>query len=360
MKSTRIKALITILIFTLSSCSNLLRKSEETYESLLENYSQAQVTADAGTWNDGFNCPSIFLSKNGAGYFEQGPARIQGLKFVDAKNGENREGLVLDFVNKFVPTQDFPNISRIISGKKYYIPWRNIKSNFKFTDPTLNNKYIEGNILTDGNVSYQLKIVFPFAYFSTPVTNDNGNAIEKRINDQSVQIRNTIRISKEVINRTFPEYKNAKENIMRLNEGTASIDKQIVAINKQIKIVIKENDDRKKTFVMLSAQSDKQSISVEALKNQIDKTNEEIIQNNANIKAMTKSIDTLNKSKADPKAQLAKATKDSDDVLKVAVTKFNELNSLAPEMVNQIKLSKQGFEGLKHNIFQNNINDIVA
>jgi hypothetical protein len=135
--------LITILIFTLSSCSNLLRKSEETYESLLENYSQAKVTADAGTWNNGFNCPSILLSKNGGGYFDQGPARIQGSKFVDQKNGENRDGLVLDFTNKFTPSQEFPIVARIISGKKYYIPWRNIKPNFKFTDPTLSNKYIE-------------------------------------------------------------------------------------------------------------------------------------------------------------------------------------------------------------------------
>jgi hypothetical protein len=341
--------LITILIFTISSCSNLLRKNEVTSKSLLESYSAAETTGDAGTWEGGFNCPKIYLSTNAAGDIDQGPAKIQGKNFVDANNSENRDGLVLEFVNSFAPTLEFTNVATLISGKKYYIPWRNIIPEFSFTNPTLSNKYVRGHIRTDKDISYQLTIYFPFAYMSTPVSDDNGNAITKRINEKANQVRDTIKVSKEVINMTFPEYKTAKENILRINVGAQNLNKEIDKVQKNIKTVALENQARKKTLEMLTKQYAVDSIKVEALKNQIDKNNDEIIQSNSGIKAMTDSIDTLTKSKDDPKAQLTRATKKSDGLIVAAASKFIVLDTLAPEMLPTIKLSKQGFIDLKEN-----------
>ena len=356
MKSTTIKALITILIFTLSSCSNLLRKTEEKSESLLQNYVTAEIsTTDGGNWATGFDCPSVYLSLNGGGHVNQGAARIQGAKLIDDKNPDNKNGLLLEFTKPIPNSLQMKQVAVKISGNKFYIPWRYFKPDFKFTNPFLNNKYIQGDLVTDAKTPFNLKINFPYALFTTYVSDDNGNQIRERINKKATETRRSIHIAKEILNVSYPAFKSSRTDIMKISLGAKVIDEQIMTLKANINDLIKNNDIKKKTVATLSQKHSKQYIEAELVKNQIAKINQQIIQGNADIKALADSVSTLLKSKENPKPQLDKEKKTQDAALKKAEEKYNLLKIAAPERMKEIIESKNAFASLKANIYQKNL-----
>jgi hypothetical protein len=312
-------------------------------------------TTDGGNWATGFDCPSIYLSLNGKAHVNQGAARIQGAKLLDDTNLENKNGLLLEFKTPISNSLQFKQVAIKLSGNKYYIPWRYFKPEFTFTNPTLDNKYLQGDLVTDAKTPFNLKIIFPYALFTTYVSDDNGNKIRARINKKAMETRRAIHIAKEILNVTYPAFKSSKSDIAKINLGNKAIDDQIMTLKANINDAIKNNDIKKKTIELLTQKHSKQYIAAELLKNQITKINQEIIQGNSDIKALAGSITTLRASRDNPTPQLDKEKKTQNASLKLAEEKYNLLKIAAPERMIQIIASKNGFTNLKKSIYQKNM-----
>ena len=139
MKSIRIKALITILLLAITLCSKLRRTETETeVEATFKSLVKATVTASGGDWEKGYNCPSIFLAQGAGKQVDQGPAHIEGIKFIENK-GDNLLGLVLNFEKPIAANSLMAQISKKLAGNKIYIPWRFFNNNFIFENPLFLN-----------------------------------------------------------------------------------------------------------------------------------------------------------------------------------------------------------------------------
>ena len=159
MKFNRIKSLIILLALTLTLCSNLKREESKSststsLEAMLKTYSEAQTTADGGSWEKGFNCPYIYLNLSGEVEKDQGAAKIEGKLFLDGKLNENQLGLVLTFAKPLAKDSVVPQVAKQISGNKYYIPWRYVQSNFEYKNPTR-----VGNMSKENYIMMQVKIM---------------------------------------------------------------------------------------------------------------------------------------------------------------------------------------------------------
>jgi len=353
MKSIRNKALITILLIAVSTCSNLKRTEAETsLEAMLKSYSTSETTAEGGNWKIGFECPKILLAPSGQEYKDQGPAHIQGEKFLDNTITENQNGLVLTFKAPFGIGSLMPSVSKQISGNKHYIPWRNVDPVFTFIDPFLDSKYIQGKVVTDAGQSYNFRIVLPFKYIGSYITDEEGNKIRKRINEKAEQIRDIIRVNKEHIYILYPQYRIQKENVLKIMAGAAKIDAEVKSIQSKITKQMAENDAKKKSRDKLAQDAQKQNIAVQAIKEKIDKVKEEIHQGNASIKALSNSIVSLKESKKNPQAEIAKADKISKDTFQGVLKRFADLDTNAVDMRAIIVKAQKGFRLMQEKEFQ--------
>jgi len=358
MKSNKIKALIAILILTVSACSNLLRTEKTEVDATFKSLVKAQVTANGGDWTKGFNCPEILLSTKGGKDVNQGEAHIEGIQFLENK-GDNLLGLVLTFKKPVAPNSLMSQVSKVIAGNKIYIPWRFLLHNFSYTNPFFNNKFIKGDLVNDQRVPFQLTIKFPYAYTTSYINDEQGNAIRKRMNSKSHEIHGNIRSAKEYIDRRFPAYKNANNDINNIKNGQKKIDEQILKNQGEIENIKKNNAAKEIELKKLTIEFNKAYIEAQANGLQIHKLNNEITETNAAVKAMSDSVTALNKSKNDPKIETDNANKAVQTIGKKADAHYNNLLKVANEKSASINASRAGFMATRTPDFKSNLATFV-
>ena len=359
MKSIGIKSLITILIITLTLCSKLRRTETDTeVEATFKSFVTATVTETGGNWDKGFNCPSIFVSQGEGKEVDQGPAHIQGVKLIEDKV-LNRNGLILNFVKPIAPNSLMAQISQKISGNMIYIPWRFLEPNFVFEDPLFDNKNISGNLKTDSDVNYHLKINFPYAYLTTYLEADKGNKIRGHINYIAQNNRATIRSAREAIKRSYPEYRNAKSDAENLTKGQALIDGKLVSNMAEIEVIKKNNGLFTREIAEIDIQHSKEYAALQAANAQVVKINHLIRETNANVKAMSDSIITLNKSKSDPKVQMSKAKNEEKENARKVEIEYTKLLQNTPEKAAEINGSKAAWMGIRTSEYKLKLDSFV-
>ena len=326
---------------------------------MLKTYSEAETTADGGSWVAGYNCPYIYLNVSGESEKDQGAAKIQGIVFFDEKLQENRDGLVLNFEKPLSQSTIFPQVAKQISGNKYFIPWRFVRNDFEYTNPILAHKNIKGKLQNDQGRFFDLKILLPYKYFGSYIDDSEGNKLRERINTKGSAVRGAIKVAKESINVLYPAYKIQKENILKIMNGSALIDKEVDALKKKIAKSMNENLMRIKTRNMLSIDATKINIGLMKLKSKFDMINAKRNDGNANIKAILTSNEALKNGKKNPQIEIAKAEKVSKIAFESVLLKFKVLDDQAVDRRAIISQSQKDWRYLKAPEFTKGLNSIA-
>ena len=356
MKSIRTKALICLLILSVTLCSNLKREESETengasssLESMLKTFTEAETTAEGGSWAKGFHCPFIFLTPAGQSEQNQGAAMIQGKLFVDPNIPENKQGLILNFEKPLSQNTIFPQVASNVSGNKYFIPWRFVKGNFQYTNPMLSYKYIKGNLQNDQGISFDLKIVLPYKYIGHYISDSEGNQIRSRMNEEGRKVRTAIAVAKNNINTLYPAYNIHKENVLKIMKGVAGIDTEVARIKKNLLATIAGNTARKITRGRLARDAIRRHVVTMKIRSEMNKIVSGISNGNAHIKAISSSIVNLKLGKLNPAIQIAKANKVSAAAFKETLMKFAEIDKVAVDKRATIGLAQKEWRYMKGN-----------
>lgn len=349
MKSIRAKALITLLVISLTLCASNLREESKTYsqsevEAAVKNNEGATTTGwEGGSWDKGFQCPELSIVPNGIQPPQViGPCTIDGAKLMK-NDGYNTIGFPVVFKDKPKGgTWIFSICQPEADGKTFVLPWRYIVSS-TFTDHFAGNKVLAIELRNDKNDTYDLKIKLPFKYIGNYISVEEGNKIRARINEKAMEIRDDIKKNKDQIVINYAEYKQLYTNQFRIKEGAKMIQKQIDGniaksqeIDKQIiaqEIKINKIKAEYQTFLSEAA----------AHRQQIHKLGADIINNNVLIKGLSESITNLKASKTNPVNEQNKATNEKVALDKQANKHFDNLVKLVPGKSKIIALARAKF-----------------
>ena len=347
MKSIRTKALICLLVLTVTLCSNLKRESES-------------LASDGdGNWATGYNCPNIMLNISGKDLLPQGRAKIQGKLFVDPNNSDNKQGLVIVFKNAIAQNSLIPQVATQISGNKYSIPWRYVTNTFEYTNPNFSNKFIKGKLQNDQGTIFDLSIVLPYNWPTGYINDEEGNLIRKRINEKGSQVRSEIVVAKNNINTLFPAYTIQKQNILTILNGVQGIDKEVGLIKKDILKKMADTDLKVISRKSLRVESKKIHQNYMNLLSEIKNKSAIMYEGNANILAIRNSIESLEKGKKNPTLEISKAKTLYNSAIKKADSAFVHLAKDAKDKENIIIKAAKDFAEMKTADFAKGINSIA-
>merc|ERR1711957_317726 len=105
------------------------------------------MSSGSGTWEDGYVCPKIFLTKGNGSEVDQGEATIIAPTLVEPNTTATKLGLNLKFKNAPAADSLIVQIGTKVSEKVYYIPFRFMSSDMAFNNPVRDNKTLIGTFV---------------------------------------------------------------------------------------------------------------------------------------------------------------------------------------------------------------------
>jgi len=263
---------------------------------------------------------------------------------LDNKEGFNSEGIYLEFEKPIPRTSDFKEIYIEKATNKYLIPWRNvIARDVSLEAFTLRNKTFKFQLISDRNNEYEIHILLPYAYIGDYITLDEASQMKQRIKQKSEEVQKSILVQQEQLNTLFPDFKIKHESIQDFLKNAADIDKKLKEHQKEIMKRITQNTAKKVTLERLKQEQIAHNIKVESLKNKVlkEKKVEQLLY--AEKGALYESSQTLKKSLANPKAEMAYNDSRMKHMKKITIPRYATLLKRAPIQTEVIEASKAGF-----------------
>ena len=216
MKSIQTRALVLLLVITMSLCASLNLNREEKSKTTRKSKTASKTAAKAktgtkttfngsGTWTSGYDCPYIEVLT-----FNSGSSSItsttQAYKFFPDKLNSNygfkfiMDGGMDSTLNQFVKTTP--------TGEKY-IPWRYFDT-VAYEKKTASFKMIVANLRNDEKKTNVLRFNLPWEFFGSPVSVDQANKLVDIFQNFSTYQKNSINKSKTNANTLFGKMSKAK------------------------------------------------------------------------------------------------------------------------------------------------------
>merc|ERR1712166_1228287 len=145
------------------------------------------MSSGSGTWEDGYVCPKIFLTKGNGSEVDQGEATIMAPTLVEP----NTTATAADSLIATIGTK--------VSAKVYYIPFRFMSSDMAFNNPVRDNKTLIGTFVADDFKSYTIKINLPYKTFGWYINDDESNKMRVQINTRAIEAKGNVSSNKSVI-----------------------------------------------------------------------------------------------------------------------------------------------------------------
>lgn len=336
MKSIRIKALISLLILSISLCASNLREETKTYsqnevDEAYKNYAQVAVTAtEGGSWDKGYDCPELFIEANGIKpELPHGPVHIEGAKLMN-NDGYNSIGWTIVFKNPPPPKNWINSICNPESdGKTYVIPWRYIVS-FNYHNPYLGNKLLRGEVRNDKHDTFFFKLKLPHKMIGWYINDEEGNRIITKINSKAIEVRDFIKKEKEHVLKNYQDYKQLFLDQFRMKQGSDKIKKQIENNN----AIVQENE-KKANLSLEKISKIKKEYQVflseyMAHQMQIHQLESDLIRNNIQIKTLSETVTKLQNSKTNPQNEQQKAEAEKAELTNKSNVHFDNLLRIVP------------------------------
>jgi hypothetical protein len=229
MKSIDLKALITLLVITMSLCATFNRENKST--SKTSSKTQTKTKSDgSGTWADGYDSPRIDITPIGGSKVETGR-----YTFKPAQMGSWNDGFEIEQLVPTTPAQKDIMVSNAPGGK-IYIPWRFIdEGDVENGKWTLSNKWLSFKVTTDSNTTYQVVLVMPWAAWSTYITTTQVTTIQNTIITKVTSAKNEIKKTKTSLKTNVQELANEMANKQKASADQAAIKQKAIADNQAIK-----------------------------------------------------------------------------------------------------------------------------
>jgi hypothetical protein len=223
MKSNKLKALLIILTFTLSSCSNLLRKTDEKgLENLTETTKskikskRSKAKEPSNDWNSGFKFPKFEVKKKeDKDYVALGEINVFPLNMVNAETmiipsvstvslTDDQKGFVMEFNVGNIETAKALSFTHYLGGLRIMIPWRFFDGKPYYQNPYgISNKLISANIIDDQGKQFNIKFSLPWKLLGWYISNAQAEQICSICENMSRIQNKHINVYKMDINRVF-------------------------------------------------------------------------------------------------------------------------------------------------------------
>ncbi len=221
-------ALISMLGFNLAT--SLLKVTKKVKNSKTSK----KTTSDygSGSYNDGFTCPDIFARSKGSNFTSGGRVKFYPLRLENPSTPQEMIGWVLDFENG--PSHNVEKIVVKISGKKYYLPFRYIRSRAAYTNP-VGYKYIEFSVVNDSGEAFTFKVNLPWKRWGWYINDDQGNKICKFLNKRRTEHQNVVAESKVSAVSSANTNASISPILTAQKQTGANLDKEIKASEDKVK-----------------------------------------------------------------------------------------------------------------------------
>ena len=225
MKSNKLKALIIILTFTLSSCSNLLRKTDEKgLENLTEKTKskskskskRSNTKEPSNDWNSGYKFPKFEVKKKeDKEYINLGDINVFPKNMESAETMiipsvstvsliDDQRGFVMEFNIVNIETAKGLTFTHSLGGYRIMIPWRFFDGKPYYQNPYgINNKLIAANIMDDQGKQFNIRFTLPWKALGWYISNTQAELICSICENMSKIQNKQINVYKMDINRIF-------------------------------------------------------------------------------------------------------------------------------------------------------------
>ncbi len=174
-----IKALVILVIITLSSCAKIRL-------SRAERKTNTKAKDDGrGSWDTLFECPGIQISSdNGKTWTGREAVRFAAKQVVEAPSDKNL-GIYFTFTR--APSEGLRSIMyQGADANTFYLPYRLVSGKFSWTNPFWDNKSIEGSVTSDAKNNYVFRLNLPYKTLGWFISNDQMAKLCDSINSQRV------------------------------------------------------------------------------------------------------------------------------------------------------------------------------
>jgi hypothetical protein len=226
MKSIEIKSLIALLVITITLSATLHRESKSSSKAATNTKSDG-----SGDWANGYDSPKILITPVGGSQQETGRYFFKpGQMSTSWKDGFEIENLTPS-----TPAQKDIMVSNTPGGK-IYIPWRYIDDNdVESGKNTFSNKWINFKVTTDANTTYNVRLIMPWAAFSTYISTEQVTTIVNTITEKASSAKNAIIKSKTSLKTNVQELAVEMANKQKIAQDQQAIKNAAIQENNQIK-----------------------------------------------------------------------------------------------------------------------------
>ena len=324
MKLTIFKALLAS-IFICSLVLSRVIKNDKTGNN--EN-GLFKSTEGSGSWDTFYECPRINIAKANGNYEDQGAAKIFAKNILGATVNEDKLGLVFEFKNG--PAEAFKKIATLVSGTKYYIPYRYFSSEIAFGNPLLNNKYLEGTLTGDDKVHYKIKIDLPYKSSGHFLNDKEGRKMATAINFRSVTQKSTVKDLKSNISGQTSAYIEKKKQLDAVQKGEEELKKVLNAQEKEATEMKGKMDSRKTEIENQKKVISEDKIKVFDAETKLQKLQDTLNADTAKYNQITGTIAKEKTNKISVEDKVKNFQKDVDDVNTKLGKDFANLRNTAP------------------------------
>ena len=231
MKSIDLKALITLLVISMSLCATLNRETKSTSKTDTKTKTKTSTKTGndgSGSWNAGFVCPKMTITKVGGSEVSTG-----NWGFKPANMGSWTDGFEIE---SLTPTSADEKDIMLTSGGKVYIPWRFIDggdvTSGKFT---LSYKFITFKVVTDTQTTYKIVLYMPYADVGNYISGQEVTSIANSIVNKVSSTKNLIKTTKTTLREDVKELTIAMLNKQTALGNAQAIKDKAVSDNLEIK-----------------------------------------------------------------------------------------------------------------------------
>jgi ribosomal protein L9 len=339
MKFTTMKTILSLIVIGMVLSNNTMRRSK---------------TQDgSGNWNNGYNCPKVFIKEGKGNLVDQGAAKIMGPQIENPTTDANKLGLNFHFEKAPAANSFITQIGTKVSDKNYYIPYRFFQGDMDYENSNWTNKRLFGTLVADNKKTYFLDIYLPYKTVGWYINDEESNKIKNKVNSRGVEARGKVTAVKNIISPLAEKYLINNEILKAISKDKSAFDKKI-AYQQKISEKLKADAEALKAKIETAKQA------LFAKQKEVQASHNALVASQLAVRAVSQQINTINlevTGLSNPNEdQLAKSKNTMEVVKKKLDDHYANLKKEISSKVNDFNKSKEGLEALDKSKFESGLN----